>query len=151
MKPSSSQICSAKPQISEWMLYSCEYCDHVCNYIWFEILVYTSNGSLSVSLYARAGQYDKDTIGKNYSLEPNNKNVHKGMFLHSFTRARGWVQKCCISLCSKEFINQMKASPECLNILIYWSKYWADRLRRSLRRNRNISSTDISTLPLYFT
>ena len=32
-----------------------------------------------------------------------------------------------ICLCSKVFINhldQMKASLECLNILIYWSKYW---------------------------
>ena len=28
----------------------------------------------------------------------------------------------------------MKASPECLNILIYWSKYWVDRLRRTIRR-----------------
>ena len=25
-------------------------------------------------------------------------------------------------------------SPECLNILIYWSKYWVNRLRRALRR-----------------
>ena len=28
----------------------------------------------------------------------------------------------------------MKASPVCLNILIYWSKYRVDRLRRTLRR-----------------
>ena len=27
----------------------------------------------------------------------------------------------------------MKASPGCLNILIYWSKYWVGRLRRTLR------------------
>ena len=46
-------------------------------------------------------------------------------------------QECCITLCSKGFVNhfcQMKATPECLNILIYWSKYWVDRLRRRLRR-----------------
>ena len=74
---------------------------------------------------------------------PNNKNAHQGMFPHSTTRAKGQVpdpgcQKCCISLCSKLFINhfyQTKASPECLNILIYWSKCWVDRLRRTLRRN----------------
>ena len=29
---------------------------------------------------------------------------------------------------------QMKASPECLNILIYWRKYWVSRLRRTPRR-----------------
>ena len=29
----------------------------------------------------------------------------------------------------------MKTSPECLNILIYWSKYWVYRLRKTLRRN----------------
>ena len=28
----------------------------------------------------------------------------------------------------------MKASPDCLNILIYWSKYWVDRLGRTLRK-----------------
>ena len=28
----------------------------------------------------------------------------------------------------------MKSSPECLNILIYWSKYWVDRLSRTIRR-----------------
>ena len=68
---------------------------------------------------------------------PSNKNAHKDMFPHSTTRARGRCQKCCISLCSKVFINhihQMKASSECLNILMYWSKYWVDRLRRTLRR-----------------
>ena len=28
----------------------------------------------------------------------------------------------------------MKASPECLNILTYCSKYWVDRLRRTIGR-----------------
>ena len=49
----------------------------------------------------------------------------------------GGCQKCCISLCSKVFINhfyQMEPSPGCLNILIYWSKYLVDRLRRTIRR-----------------
>ena len=48
------------------------------------------------------------------------------MFPHSTTRARGGCQKCCISLCSKVYINhfyQMKASPGCLDILIYWSSH----------------------------
>ena len=31
--------------------------------------------------------------GKNYSLVPNNKNTHKGMFSHSATRARGRVSE----------------------------------------------------------
>ena len=54
-----------------------------------------------------------------------------------YLEQEGGCQKCCISLCSKVFINhsyQMEACPECLNILIYWSKYWVDRLRRTLRR-----------------
>ena len=61
----------------------------------------------------------------------------KACFLIQPLELEGWCQKCCISLCSKVFINhfyQMKASPECLNILTYWSKYWVDRLRRTLRR-----------------
>ena len=44
---------------------------------------------------------------------------------------------CTFCLSSKVLINhfyQMKARPECLNILLYWSKYWVDRLRRTLRR-----------------
>ena len=64
----------------------------------------------------------------NYSLVPNNKNAHKGMFPHSTTMQEGGCQKCCITLCRKVFTNhfyQMKESPGCLNIL----KYWVDRLR----------------------
>ena len=61
----------------------------------------------------------------------------KACFLIQPLEQGGGCQKCCISLCSKVFINhfyQMKASPECLNILIYWSKCRVDRLRRILRR-----------------
>ena len=49
----------------------------------------------------------------------------------------GGCQECFITLCSKVFRNhfyQMKSSPEYLNILIYWSKNWVDRLGRTLRR-----------------
>ena len=63
--------------------------------------------------------------------------VIKACFLIQPLEQEGGCQKCCISLCSKVFINhfyQMKASPECLNILIYWSKCWVERLRRTLRR-----------------
>ena len=65
---------------------------------------------------------------------PTTKNAHKGMFPHSTTSG---CQKCCIALCIKVFINhfdQMKASPEWLNIRIYSSKHCVDRLRRALRR-----------------
>ena len=61
----------------------------------------------------------------------------KACFLIQTLEQEGGCQKCSISLCSKVFINhfcQMKASPACLNILTYWSKYWVDRLRRTLRR-----------------
>ena len=34
---------------------------------------------------------DRQDPGWNYSLVPNNKNAHKGMFPHSTTRARGRV------------------------------------------------------------
>ena len=63
--------------------------------------------------------------------------VIKACFLIQPLEQEGGCQKCCISLCSKVFINhfyQMKASPECLNILIYWNKCWVERLRRTLRR-----------------
>ena len=61
----------------------------------------------------------------------------KACFLIQPLEQEGVYQKSCISLCSKVFINhfyRMKASPECLNILTYWSKYLVDRLRRTLRR-----------------
>ena len=61
----------------------------------------------------------------------------KACFLVQPLEQEGVYQKCCISLCSKVFINhfyQMKASPECLNILTYCSKYWVDRLRRTIGR-----------------
>ena len=61
----------------------------------------------------------------------------KACFLVQPLEQEGVYQKCCISLCSKVFINhfyQMKASPECLNILTYGSKYWVDRLRRTIGR-----------------
>ena len=68
---------------------------------------------------------------------PITKMLLKACFLIQPLEHEGRCQKCCISLCSKVFINhqyQMKASPECLNILTYWSKYWVDRLRTTLRR-----------------
>ena len=68
---------------------------------------------------------------------PITKMLIKACFLIQTLEQEGGCQKCSISLCSKVFINhfcQMKASPACLNILTYWSKYWVDRLRRTLRR-----------------
>ena len=68
---------------------------------------------------------------------PITKMVIKACFLIQPLEQEGGCQKCCISLCSKVFINhfyQMKASPECLNILTYRSRYWVDRLRRTTRR-----------------
>ena len=68
---------------------------------------------------------------------PTTKMLIKACFLIQPLEQEGGCQKCSISLCSKVFINhfyQKKASPECLDILIYWSKYWVDRLRRTLRR-----------------
>ena len=90
---------------------------------------------------------------------PITKMLMKAWFAIQPLEQEGGCQKCCISLCSKVFINhfyKMKASPGCLNILTYWSKYWEDRLRRTIRHkkkslNGNILSTDMSTLLLYFT
>ena len=68
---------------------------------------------------------------------PITKMLIKACFLIQPLEQEGGCQKCCMSLCSKVFINhfyQMKASPGCLNILTYWRKYWIDRLRRTLRR-----------------
>ena len=68
---------------------------------------------------------------------PITKMLIKACFLVQPLEQEGVYQKCCISLCSKVFINhfyQMKASPECLNILTYCSKYWVDRLRRTMGR-----------------
>ena len=68
---------------------------------------------------------------------PITKMLIKACFLVQPLEQEGVYQKCCISLCSKVFINhfcQMKASPECLNILTYCSKYWVDRLRRTIGR-----------------
>ena len=68
---------------------------------------------------------------------PITKMLIKACFLVQPLEQEGVYQKCCISLCSKVFINhfyQMKASPECLNILTYRSKYWVDRLRRTIGR-----------------
>ena len=68
---------------------------------------------------------------------PITKMLIKACFLIQPLEQEGGCQKCCISLCSKMFINhfyQMKASPECLSILTYWSKYWVDILRRTRRR-----------------
>ena len=73
-------------------------------------------------------------------LFPPTKMLIKACFLIQLEQEGGY-QKCCISLCSKVFINhfyQMKASPEGLNILIYWSKYWVERLRRTIRRKVSI-------------
>ena len=68
---------------------------------------------------------------------PITKMLIKACFLVQPLEQEGVYQKCCISLCSKVFINhfyEMKASPECLNILTYFSKYWVDRLRRTIER-----------------
>ena len=68
---------------------------------------------------------------------PITKMLIKACFLVQPLEQEGVYQKCCISLCSEVFINhfyQMKASPECLNILTYCSKYWVDRLRRTIGR-----------------
>ena len=68
---------------------------------------------------------------------PITKMLIKACFLVQPLEQEGVYQKCCISLCSKVFIKhfyQMKASPECLNILTYCSKYWVDRLRRTIGR-----------------
>ena len=68
---------------------------------------------------------------------PITKMLIKACFLVQPQEQEGMYQKCCISLCSKMFINhfyQMKASPECLNILAYCTKYWVDRLRRTIGR-----------------
>ena len=68
---------------------------------------------------------------------PTTKMLIKACYLIQPLEQEGGCQKCCIALCSKVFINhfyQMKASSECFNILIYWSKYWVDRLRRTIRR-----------------
>ena len=57
---------------------------------------------------------------------PTSNMLIKACFLIQPLEQEGWYQKCCIYLCSKMFINhfyQTKASPECLNILIYRSKY----------------------------
>ena len=53
---------------------------------------------------------------------PTTKMLIKACFLIQPQEQEGGCQNCFISLCSKVFINhfyQMKASPECLNILIY--------------------------------
>ena len=68
---------------------------------------------------------------------PITKMLIKACFRVQPLEQEGVYQKCCISLCSKVFINhfyQMKASPECLNILTYCSKCWIDRLRRTIGR-----------------
>ena len=68
---------------------------------------------------------------------PTTKILIKACCLIQPLEQEGGCQKCCISLCSKVLINyfyQMKASPECVNIPIYWTKCWVQRLRRTLRR-----------------
>ena len=83
----------------------------------------------------------------------------KTCFLIQPLEQEGGCQKCCIYLCSKVFINHfyhMKASPECLNILINWSQYWVDTRQTEKKPkmkslNRNNFSTDIWTLPIYLT
>ena len=62
---------------------------------------------------------------------------------------QGGCQKCCMSLCSKVFINhfyKMKASPKCLNILMSWSRYGVDTLRKNPKKQSlkgNILLTDM--------
>ena len=67
---------------------------------------------------------------------PTKKMHIKACFFIQPLEQEGGCQKCCISLCTKVFINhfyQVKENPECLNILTYWSKCWVDRLRRTIR------------------
>ena len=57
---------------------------------------------------------------------PTTEMFIKACFIIQPLEQEGGCQKCCIYLCSKVFLNhfyQMKASPECSNILIYGSKY----------------------------
>ena len=68
---------------------------------------------------------------------PTTKMLIKACFLIQPLQQEGGYQKCCVSFCGKLFINHFylkKASPWCLNILIYWSEYWLDRSRSTLRR-----------------
>ena len=68
---------------------------------------------------------------------PTTKMLIKARFLIQPLEQEGGCQKCYITLCSKVVmihLYQVKAIPECLNILIYWNEYWVDRLRRTLRR-----------------
>ena len=75
------------------------------------------------SLAAAAGSDTSDIIGKTpvriilWCL--TTKTLIKACFLIQPLEQEGGCQKCCISLCSKVFINQMTAGPEFLNILIY--------------------------------
>ena len=94
-----------------------------------------------LSIYLSKHGFGTDPIGKTpvriILWCPITKMLIKACFLIQPLEQEGMYQKCCISLCSKVFINhfyQMKASPECLNILTYCSKYWVDRLRRTIGR-----------------
>ena len=83
--------------------------------------------------------YDISSIGKTpvriILWCPTTKMLIKTCFLIHPLEQEGGCQKCSISLCSKVFINHFSnKSPECLSILTYWSKYWVDRLRNTLRR-----------------
>ena len=58
---------------------------------------------------------------------PTTKMLIKACFLIQPLEQESVCQKCWISLNSKVFINHshwMKANPECLNVLIQWSKCW---------------------------
>ena len=91
-----------------------------------------------------------DEIGKNpvriILWWPTTKMLIKSCFLIQPLEQEGGGQKCCISLCSLVLINhfyQMKAGPECLKILIYWSKYSRIPLSRAplTRENQLVALT----------
>ena len=128
----------------------------VCNYItlvsWMIWQLIQSLPSSAVWLYRRLLSIGKTPV-RIILWCPTTKMLIKVCFLIQPLEQEGMCQTCCISLCSKVFMNhlyQMKASPECLNILIYWSKYWVTAKnpeKKSL--NRNIFCQQIYRLCLY--
>ena len=120
--------------------------EHICviscygmNLIWREFGCCSRNRIFASSMYIISYRHAIWTISKTpVSIIlwcPTTKMLIKACYLIQPLEQEGGCQKCCIALCSKVFINhfyQMKASSECFNILIYWSKYWVDR--RTIRR-----------------
>ena len=85
---------------------------------------------------------------------PTAKMLISAYFLIQQLEQLSGCQKCCISLCSKVFINhfyQMKASPDCVNILIYWSKYWGDRSVSHMASQDHFSVSSCHKIWIWFT